>query len=322
MVAEYGLKIRELLATMYSLTKIIDFTHYSVFHGVSIYTAIIIGERAIAKNEIKCSVFKSEEAIKFMNGEGLSDDIKHLDIEHFTIRRDSLQDNIWILKGEDEIKILNKIQDQKVKRLNEIALIGSPLKTGRDAVLYHKLLKENSMFYYILYEGKQVKLEKGVWKKILRPRLLNKWTPDEPNTVVFFPYKVSNSKFELIEEKKFKGAFFRSYDFISHFQEILLNRRDSRKTWRDLGRGLKSKAPVKRGGYISLDVGLVSEILVPIDDQLSDDLSKLSKDILKNPVSSSKIEKEINRRIYSFFKITKEEEALIVKSLNKRSGEK
>jgi hypothetical protein len=302
-----------------------------------------------------------------------------------------LQDNIWILKGEDEIKILNKIQDQKVKRLNEIALIGSPLKTGRDAVLYHKLLKENSMFYYILYEGKQVKLEKGVWKKILRPRLLNKWTPDEPNTVVFFPYKVSNSKFELIEEKKFKGAFFRSYDFISHFQEILLNRRDSRKTWRDLGRGwyslhrigvpqnyfgtkiltqsvikeptfcieekgylypcggvigivpdkridpyfllsylnsdlgyflLKSKAPVKRGGYISLDVGLVSEILVPIDDQLSDDLSKLSKDILKNPVSSSKIEKEINRRIYSFFKITKEEEALIVKSLNKRSGEK
>lgn len=382
MVTEYGRKIRKMLATKFGISKIVNFTHYSVFPGVSIYTAILIGSK-VPQQKIKCMIFRSKEAVEFMSLNGLDDDIKHPHIEKFIVSRNRLNENEWILKSEEEAWILEKIELEG-KKLRDISLIGSPLKTGRDSVLSYKLRKETQDHFTIKFEGKTRKLEKGVWKKIIRPRKIHRWNYEEPKTIVFFPYKKENGHFVLLKEKELKNDFPLSYRFVSKFKDALLNRKDSRKTWQELGRKwyslhrvgipqnyygtkiltqsvvnkptfcidtnnyfyptggvlgivpnreidpyfliaylnsslvyylLKSKAPVKRGGWVSLNVGIISDIPVPLNEELSHKLSNLTKKIFEGERSREKIEQRINIIIYSFFEITSKEQEIIEESL-------
>ena len=383
MVAEYGLKIRELLVSRYGILKIVNFTHYSVFPGVSVYSSILIGSKRPQEN-VRCIAFESESAMEFMTQEGLSDDIKHPGIMKSEISVEHLRKGEWSLKGDYEAKILEKIKSKKVKKLSTISLIGSPLKTGRDAVLYYVLKNEDAEYFYVEREGETTRLEKPIWKRILRPRLLDKWTCGEPNTIVFFPYKEDNGKFELIDETEFREKFPLTFELMLKFKDILLERKDSRKTWREHGRPwyslhrigvpknysetkiltqsiirqpsfcietkgyfyptggvlgivpnkdvdayfllaylnsnlayflLKSKAPAKRGGYISLDVGLTSKILIPLDEKLSSELSSLTIELLKNPKLTRELEERINAVVYSFFGMAEAERKIIEESL-------
>jgi hypothetical protein len=135
MVAEYGLKIRELLVSKYGILKIVNFTHYSVFPGVSIYSAILVGSRKM-QEEVTCLIFESEDAVKFISKEGLSDYIEHPHIRRQEIGIERLRKGIWTFGSDDEKAVLEKIKAKSTSTLSEISLIGSPLKTGRDAVLY------------------------------------------------------------------------------------------------------------------------------------------------------------------------------------------
>lgn len=381
-VAEYGEKIRELLSSKYFLHKIIDFTHYSVFPGITIYNVIIIGGK-VEQRKIKCIIFNSEESIEFMKTDGLTDEIKHKDINNFNIDSDILKNDTWILKDKRETKIIEKIKEKTSIKLGDISLIGSPLKTGRDSILYQKILKEEDNFYISIINDREIKLEKEVWKKILKPRQLNKWTYDEAQGIIFFPYEINKDKFSLIDEKSFNDRYSKTYQFLLEYKEILLNRIDSRKTWKEHGRPwyslhrfgkpknyfgkkiltqsvtkepmycldikdylypcggvvgivpfdekdvfwilaylnspliyflLKSNAPVKRGGYISLDVGLLSEILIPSDNNFREKLTNLCKQIFNNFDDKEKIEKIIDSEIYNFFNLSEEEMEIIEKS--------
>jgi hypothetical protein len=383
MVAEYGLKIRELLVSKYGILKIINFTHYSVFPGVSIYSAILIGCR-IRQEEVFCLIFESEDAVKLIFKKGLSDDIENPHIKRLKISIERLRKGVWTFGGDDETAILEKIKTKSGSTLGGISLIASPLKTGRDSVLYFALRNEDAKHFYVDFEGNTIMLEKDIWRKILRPRILEKWICGNPETIVFFPYRELTNRFELIAERDFKEGFPLTYDLISTFKEALLGRKDSRKTWKKLGRAwyslhrtgipknysevkiltqsiirqptfcidtkgyfyptggvlgivpnnnvnpyfllaylnsnlayftLRTKAPPKRGGYVSLDVGLISEIPVPLDEELAVKLSNLVIELLRRPASAKEIEDRINTTVYDFYEITDSERRIIEANL-------
>ena len=235
MVAEYGRKIREILITDYDVKKIITFTHYSVFPGASIYTAILIGGKQPSSQKVRAVVFNSDRAISYMTREGLTDTLRHPEIETFDLDKESLRHGEWTLKSRQEEGLLAKVAAKCPESLGKLGLIGSPLKTGRDAVLLHALKKEEHDYYVTEISGKEARFEKAVWKKILRSRDLNRWKYKEPTKIVFFPYRKQDDKYVLIGEEDLK-KYPLTYSFLFRFKDVLLNRLDSRKTWRELGR--------------------------------------------------------------------------------------
>ncbi len=380
--SEYGLMLRKTLLNKYGIKRIIDFAHYPVFPGISTYTAILIGSKRV-RDLINCSIFSSEEAVNSIIQEGITYN-SHKDIHSFQINKTDLKEEGWILKNKVELSLISKIQEKKEGMLSSKALIGSPLTTGKDEILYQEIDKEDSTFYYIRYNEKEIKLEKGIWKKIVRPRMLEKWSCDNPKIIVFFPYTKLGDKFELISENEFQSKFRKTYEFLLPFKESLLERVDSRKTWRQHGRKwfslhrvgmpqnyddvkilsqsvlnkpvycldkkgylyphggvmgivpinktdpyfliaylnskmcfylLKLKAPFKRGGYISLDVGLLSDL--PICDYNSQ-LSLFAQKIIDGKKDIDNNECKIDQLVYKLYDLTPEEIKIVEEFCEKK----
>lgn len=332
MVSEYGLHLRKLLSQKYGLVEIIDFTNYSAFPNISTYSCILIGSKH-PSDKIRCIKLYSQDAVDHVSKRGLFQPITHPDIKEFLLESKSLSSEEWVIEDKTKKRILDRVKSNSLS-LGDIALIGSPLTTGKDNILYGKIKKEyNNEIVLTFTNGEKKNLEKQIWKKILRPKMIKKWVPKATSIRVFFPYvNKENKSFELIDADYFLTNFPKTYEYLIKYKNELLARKDSRKTWLELNRPwyslhrvgvpdnylkpkilvpsvifepkfchdkngllfphggifgitphdynaffllgllnssltyffLSSIAPPKRGGYISLDVGIISKIPIRI----------------------------------------------------------
>jgi len=233
--AEYGIKLRKLIFNNYGIYKFIDFTNYSVFEGISTYPSIIIAGVERYSN-VECVSVRSEDAIDEILSKGLENS-KNRDILRFTLNFEVFGEDIWLIIPYSEQNLRKKISRICEKNtLKDFCLIGSPLTTGKDGLLFAKIKSERFDEYLIKNKNIDSFVEKKIWKKLIRPKNIKKWHYVDPEEVVFFPYIEKNDTFKLLEERKFMGDCPKTYKILSEHKEALLNRKDSRKTWRELGR--------------------------------------------------------------------------------------
>ncbi|MDB4839895.1 N-6 DNA methylase [Nitrosopumilus sp.] len=380
MIAQYGLKIREMITAKWGIEKLIDYTNFSPFREISTYSVILIGSK-IKNNIISCSRIKSLDAVKQLNQNGL-ENIKNIeDIQIFEYGFETLNSEPWIIRPKIELGILKKISDKKFQKLGNYCNISSPLKTGKDSILCGQFIsKQNNSITLSFENDGEFTLEQEIWKPLIRPVDIKKWNVDDPLEFVFFPYVENDSKFELISENDFQTKYSQTYNYLLKYKKILLERKDSRLTWAQkklpwyslhrLGKPLnhqknkivtnsiinsskfsfdnigyfvptggvlgvtiseidpyfllgylnskiilyflKSIASLKRGGYISLDVGTLSKVPIPkIEIKQEKIISKQVEQILILKKDHTEIMRKFSGRILQNLKPKKLTKKLI-----------
>jgi hypothetical protein len=377
--AEYGEKIREIIVDKYNIENLIDYTNYSPWKKISTYSCILFLSKQKMKKNIATRIL-SNEAVKQLNKNGL-ENIKNIkDIQIFEFDFKTLSSEPWVIRPKMELDILKKITNKEFQKIGKYCNISSPLKTGKDSILCGELIskQDNSIVLSFENDGK-LTLEKEIWKPLIRPVDIKKWNVNKPKEFVFFPYIENDSKFELISENNFKTKYSQTYNYLSKYKKILLERKDSRLTWAQkklpwyslhrLGKPsnhqknkivtnsiinsskfsfdnigyfvptggvlgvaineidpylllgylnskivlyfLRSISSPKRGGYISLDVGTLSEVSIPVFSSSSKTkISKIVQSILECTEDDQKIlelENEMNDEVFNAYDFTNEE---------------
>lgn len=241
-VTDYGEKIRGILAQDTGIESIYDFTTYSVFEGITIYSMILIGESNPSSDLIDCTSIRGADGVQAMKQMGLkqSEDDQ---IFRFTVPRDSLDNREWLLLSDAERGVLESVDAQSDTRLgaddssHHQFTIGSPLKTGRDPILRATIQQENSDTFVIENDYISGTVKKGIWKKMIIPEDITRFGQPDPNDVIFFPYQSNNGDYELISESEFSSDYTETYELLSESEvkSKLLDRRDSGRSLRQRG---------------------------------------------------------------------------------------
>lgn len=211
--AAYGKKLTNFLFENKLIDKIIDFGHNQIFKGVSTYTLLFFG--SINQNKKYFDYQKIE-----YQGDKSKFDLSKIKIKNH-ISYINKQEINWEIEFSSPI---SKYMYSKFPLSNNYFYTRSPLFTGNDDILIKNTKEEHSKF-----------LEEKIWRKVIRPTDINKWKIKSIEHKVFFPYS-ENNKFKLINEKDFREKYPFSYEYLKQFKEELLQRKDSRKTFKEMNR--------------------------------------------------------------------------------------
>jgi type I restriction-modification system DNA methylase subunit len=226
--ANYGEKLREHISEKANIEKLVDFNNYSPFEGISTYTCILISGNT--NEEFEVMEITSEEDIELAEDNGLKKEL----FQSYRLSNTELGSGEWTIQNPKKKSSLQKIESSD-KKLGESSVISSSLKTGRDSLLYFEIKEENEDHFKVERDGEVIKLEKGMWRKVIRPKQAERWRSDKPKKIVFFPYNVEGDEFELIDESEFESEYPKTYSLLEQFKDQLLQRKDSRKTWEEHG---------------------------------------------------------------------------------------
>ncbi len=209
--SDYGVGLRKFIKNT-GLVEIIDFGDLSIFEDAITYTGIFTLRYSVQSSFGYIKVNNIAEVISSLqNGER-----QVLDIE-------GLSDDGWTFSSKNELQFLGKLN--KGIKISDIAEINSGCFTGLDEAFFvsdeiiqkHNL--ENELIFPVIMgkEPKRYCLNKPIKKSI-------------------YPYKNVEGKTELIDENEFSTRFPNIYKYLLQFKPLLLQRKDSRKSFEEMGR--------------------------------------------------------------------------------------
>jgi hypothetical protein len=236
MNTEYGESLRECLPRKYGLEQIYDFTGYSAFDEVTIYSTILFGSRNVG-SDVECVSIRSREAVEEVISSSFDWDGRD-DIVEFNLPVDTLGGDRWLILTETERAARRKILDRCDTTLGEDELftVGSPLMSGQNATLQAELVEKKSDRYHVKSDRIEATVKSDIWRPLITSDEVNRWKVGSPDEVMFFPYVSDGDEYELIDEDTFESKYSNSYEELVEYKEKLLNRRDSRQTYRQRGR--------------------------------------------------------------------------------------
>ena len=253
MKTEYGEQLRDYLPSHFGLESIYDFTSFSVFDDVTIYSTILIGSRETGR-DIHCISVRSQEAVDEIVSNSF--DWPHReDIVEFTLPADNLGADRWLILSEKERNAREKIYSKCGITLGneDYFTVGSPLKTGQNTVFEAEVIAESGEKFEIKNTQLNGWVEAELWKRIIGPEHIERWSAIDPEVVIFFPYRHKQNDYELIDEGKFRTQYPKTYNLLLDYKQDLLNRKDSRRTWEELGRPWYSLAREGSPAYFEED---------------------------------------------------------------------
>ena len=125
--------------------------------------------------------------------------------------------------------------------LGSICNISSSMKSGRDDVLVGRIVHETAdqLELEIPIRESTLCVSARLWRRVIRPRDIDvegKLTTS-PSRVVFWPYRdLPDDSFDLMDESELRSICKTTFAHIQQHRELLENRRDSGKTWKQHGR--------------------------------------------------------------------------------------
>ncbi|WP_343233821.1 DNA methyltransferase [Natronococcus sp. A-GB7] len=247
MVTDYGKELRAYLPEEVGLYSLYDFNSYSAFDGLTIYSTILIGG-STPSDTIQCVSVRSQEAVSTLLSNGFCD-FDHDDLATFDLPTELLGEDEWTILAEDERAARAKIEarcDQRLGSDESRCTIGSPLKTGQDTTLRAEIIDNDDEEYTVENRRINGQVEKGIWKRMIIPDDVERWVNPNPQDAIFFPYEEENGSYSLIDESTFEEQYPKTYQKLSDHREKLESRKDSRRTWKELGRPWYSLA--REGG--------------------------------------------------------------------------
>jgi adenine-specific DNA-methyltransferase len=249
-----GTALRRLLSMDRALLRIVDFHGIRPFKGIGIDPVIIFMDFGRNAN-------MNFDVIKPLSSGGKNDKKGFIQsllfgrgnkFDQFSMKHEDLRDSGWILKGEAELGILEKISGKCSFSLNDVAVSYQGIITGCDKA-------------FVL--DREAAAEAGIEKELLKPWI--KSSGIDKNRVN--PTEVLLIYSDLIEEE---ASYPNAMSFIGQHREKLMNRRECRtgaRRWHKLQWGRKSgifegrkivfpykassnRFAVDQGSYFSADV--------------------------------------------------------------------
>ncbi|MBI4170629.1 MAG: N-6 DNA methylase, partial [Candidatus Aenigmarchaeota archaeon] len=211
---EYGKELRKLLLEN-SVLQVIDFGDSGVFKDVTNYPCIlVVQKKKLDGNKIKTIiVYQPKDYLlydiqkKFYQKE-FKDDFFAL----FEVAQDKLSDANWILKPENVLRLM--------KRLDKS--INTKLSSITDTIHQGLITGENSVFFINESIAKSERLEQSLLKKVPKGRNVRKYRIDWLNRWLIYPQKEDGSPYS---ESEFKNKYPNTYRYLHSFEEKLSKRK-------------------------------------------------------------------------------------------------
>ncbi len=209
--AQYGEPLRDLIAQGKNLSKVIYFSDQQVFTGATTYTCLLFLSKQLSSSFLFTRVN---------------------DVENWKMRNDSLEvinsdfvtSKEWNFSSGNDFLLYEKLRKEP-KKLGDISQIFVGLQTSADNVFLFKNYQETSdsinVWSKILDES--VVLEKELLKPVIRSGELGRYWAN-PTARVLFPYEKSFGKYQLINEKKLKITYPKTYDYLIRNRKLLTER--------------------------------------------------------------------------------------------------
>ena len=205
LTAKYGENIREYLTKSIKINEIVDFGDLKVFQDALTYVSIFIFIKDYAEN------FKYSHVQSLKNN---LNDIKFEDISISDMTKDA-----WNLKEYHLNSIFNKM-NQFPTLDSGVGKCWAGLFTGKDDIL-------------IFDEINDTPIEKDAFLPILSAKDCGRYKYSSPSQYVIYPYKLDGNNTVLLSENEIKTKFPNLYDYLIENKEVLMKRKDSRKTLED-----------------------------------------------------------------------------------------
>jgi len=221
MKADYGEKLREVLAKERAVRLIIDFGDEQVFKGATTYTMILVLRKAENGRLTYAKVEELKESIEQLRAVGKPERWNGERLSVIEMPAGELLEKPWVFLTEKEREIVKKIHEGSV-RLEEIAeKIFQGLVTGADPV-YVLGYQGETEEHYIVYSkvtGQRHQLEKALLHPLLKGDEIRRWIIPRYNSLILFPYRVLEENGEgraiLISADELQREYHRIWEYLN-----------------------------------------------------------------------------------------------------------
>ncbi len=224
----YGGKLRELLSEERSVKSLIDFTDQQVFEGISTYALILI----LSDSENEKIDYGKVNEVNGSLGSRLSEIQNNENneyVETFDASYKTLGKNPWTFVPKKEAKILRKIS--KYEKLgNRTKRIFQGIITGKDKlfILDLETEKDNTYIGYSELMDKNIEVEKGIAKPILKGDEFSKWYKSDFQKIVLYPYRLYEKNGEpqadLYSKDEFRNKYPKAFNYLKKNKDLLESR--------------------------------------------------------------------------------------------------
>jgi len=183
--------------------SIIDFGHEKIFEGKSAYTCICL----ISKKHSKTISFKRETSSSLINnGNKLFNIISYKDLNYH---------RGWLLSDKRVIENIKRIEAAGAS-LGETYKIRNGIATLSNDIYIFRPIAETENYFVLLRNEKQYEIEKTICRDIIKPNILKH--ENEISIVkeqLIYPYTNGINPLTLIDEKKLKRDFPKTYKYLT-----------------------------------------------------------------------------------------------------------
>jgi hypothetical protein len=220
----FGKGLRQVMTEQKAVNRIISFSAYQVFNA-STYTGLQWFKR------------ESEQLLYAELTKDLPDKVslgKYLESmnngSYNTIEINNLSEDEWILTTKDISVILDQLDKQPKKVSSIFSKIFQGIATSKDSVyfLFDCIEDENYISGYSKELEREVKIEKGLVKPLLKGDQFHRYDQVATNSYVIVPYKITVDDALLFSEKEIKELFPFGYSYLKENEQILRNRERGR----------------------------------------------------------------------------------------------
>jgi methylase of polypeptide subunit release factors len=201
LTTEYGRKLRKYLLEKAALEMVVDFGDLGVFDALT-YASIFL----LSKYNNEYFLYHKVNDLPFS-----------VPNKFHKIQISGLTEDIWSLGENKEISIIKKLKSL-TDRLERYAKCWAGVFTGKDDLLLYKIDEDVNA------------IEKELLMPVIRAQDCERYGYATPSKKIFYPYEEVGNKTTLIDLKKLKEKYPKTYSFILINEKILKSRKDSRRT--------------------------------------------------------------------------------------------
>ena len=206
-----GRLLREYLVDNEYNMKIINFKDSQMFKGVTSYTCINLFDKK--ENEKLLRYVKLEDILKY--SENKFNKFSYDELDNF---------NGWNLGDINTVENINKIRRFKTK-LEQYGIKNGIATLKNDVFIFKPYDRDEEYYYFKDINNNDVKVEKKICKKILKPNILERNADiEESMEYIIYPYYKEDKKYKLIDEHILRSEYKFAYEYLSNFKEELLLR--------------------------------------------------------------------------------------------------
>ena len=236
--ADYARSIRGQLAKE-PIDSLIDFKDTDVFDVPTPYPCIITVNRdqPTERNHVRCARFAKKDS-------GALDEITHLEewktpesaegYELFEYPKDKLvEDNegtpaVWKPMPSDERNLFDDIEEHCDLRLGQVTdAVFQGIITGRDKLFVGEIVEENddgTVQFDPPETDEPYPVEKGILRRLLKGKEIERWKTDWSGLWVIFPYDVTDGNAGVLTKNELQTNYSKTWDFFETYESTLKSR--------------------------------------------------------------------------------------------------